>query len=501
MFEYSGYWDKQHVLAVIVSVLIIVYIFYNGETRKLRHIPTIGFGWPLLSYISAIKFMVTGHAMVQDGYDKHKGGAFKVPLLHRWIVVVSGTEHFEELKRVSDEHLSAPLALDEIIQVSHTMGREVTYNPYHIPIIRSQLTRNLGVLFPEMRDELVTALTEHIPLSEGWEKYPIMNTLLPVISRTTNRVLVGLPLCRNLELIRIGINFTTDVMTVSTIMNMLPSFTHPLAAFILTGASRNVRRTMKLIAHVVEERKKLQKTGFSGAESPVFLTWLLEDAIDQEQSLEKLARRLLALNFSAIHTTTLTFLQVLYNLAARKEYVKPLREEVDNAISQEGWTRAAVEKMKKIDSFIRETQRLYPLCIPSLRMVMEDYTFQNGTFLPKGTMVTIPVEPVHTDPSNYPNADQFDGFRFSKVTEDGSRRFEIVALSNEFLPFGIGKHGCPGRFFAANELKLLLAHIVYHYDVKFENEGVRPDDLFIGASRIPNTKAEVMFRKRSRVRT
>jgi hypothetical protein len=40
------------------------------------------------------------------------------------------------------------------------------------------------------------------------------------------------------------------------------------------------------------------------------------------------------------------------------EYVEPLRQEVDAVIKVEGWTKAGIDKMYKIDSFIRETQRI-----------------------------------------------------------------------------------------------------------------------------------------------
>ena len=51
-------------------------------------------------------------------------------------------------------------------------------------------------------------------------------------------------------------------------------------------------------------------------------------------------------------------MQVLYRLLAHPEYIEPLRREVDNVIREEGWTKAGVDKMHKLDSFIRETQRV-----------------------------------------------------------------------------------------------------------------------------------------------
>jgi hypothetical protein len=55
----------------------------------------------------------------------------------------------------------------------------------------------------------------------------------------------------------------------------------------------------------------------------------------------------------------------------------------------------------------------------------------------------------------------------------------------------------PGRFFAANEVKALLAHILVTYDIKLEEGKRAPRTLTIGSMRIPE-KANVMFRKRQK---
>ena len=52
------------------------------------------------------------------------------------------------------------------------------------------------------------------------------------------------------------------------------------------------------------------------------------------------------------------FTIILYRLLSHPEYVEPLRHEVETTVAEEGWTKAAMDKMHKIDSFLRETQRL-----------------------------------------------------------------------------------------------------------------------------------------------
>lgn len=63
------------------------------------------------------------------------------------------------------------------------------------------------------------------------------------------------------------------------------------------------------------------------------------------------------------HVATLTlsfpqsFTQALYHLAGNPEYMQPLREEVESIVATHGWSKDSLNKMRKIDSFMRESQR------------------------------------------------------------------------------------------------------------------------------------------------
>jgi hypothetical protein len=53
-----------------------------------------------------------------------------------------------------------------------------------------------------------------------------------------------------------------------------------------------------------------------------------------------------------------TFAEALLDLATYTSYIEPLREEVERVINKQGWTKAALGDMTKIDSFLRESQRI-----------------------------------------------------------------------------------------------------------------------------------------------
>ena len=52
-----------------------------------------------------------------------------------------------------------------------------------------------------------------------------------------------------------------------------------------------------------------------------------------------------------------SFTHALFHLAARTQYIEPLREEVERVIAEDGWTKQSMTKMRKLDSFLKEVQR------------------------------------------------------------------------------------------------------------------------------------------------
>ncbi|OBZ73435.1 hypothetical protein A0H81_06609 [Grifola frondosa] len=98
----------------------------------------------------------------------------------------------------------------------------------------------------------------------------------------------------------------------------------------------------------------------------------------------------------------------------------------------------------------------------------------------------------------YAAPDVFDPWRFASMRDEAGegRKHQMVTTSVDYIAFGHGRHACPGRFFAVNEMKAMLAHVVMTYDVKMEEEGVLPPRSHFGTSFVPNRNAKVLFRKR-----
>ena len=131
-----------------------------------------------------------------------------------------------------------------------------------------------------------------------------------------------------------------------------------------------------------------------------------------------------------------------------------------------------------------------------MQVARKDYTFADGARIPQGATVSVNSTQAHHDPETYKNSEQFKGFHFTKLQlQQDSKKYDIVVTSPMFLPFGYGRHARPGRHFAACKLKIMLTHTVLNYKVKMENEGMRPPNVWLASSCIPNPKGKVMFCK------
>ncbi|KAI0071402.1 cytochrome P450 [Panus rudis PR-1116 ss-1] len=498
----SGYLNV--VTFVLIAATAVLYLsgraFATKTRSKLSHIPSITTTLPFFSTLAALRFVLNGREMIQEGYEKFKGGAFRIPELLWWRVIVTGPQMVEEMRKLPDDVLGVTEAHEEILQVDYTMSPAIRKNPYHIETIRNQLTKNVSVRFPDLQDEIVVSCNDLIPPTNDWSAVMILPAMMQVTCRAANRVFVGLPTCREPDYIDLNIQFTVETIKSAAILQMIPRRLKHFVARHFTNIHSNIRRGVKHLGPSIRARlASINKYGDDWPGKPNdMISWLLEGAEDEEREVPALVLRLLLLNLSAIHTSSITITHALLHLAANPAYLQPLREEIETVVAKDGWTRAGIQKMRKLDSFLMESSRLHGIgSVSLLRRAVQDFTFSNGTFVPAGTFISAASWPVHHDKEYYEDPDMFMPWRFAGGDDDSEGRTQqMTNTSRDYLTWGYGKHACPGRFFAVTELKAVLAHLIVHYDMKLEQEGVIPKDMVFSTAIVPDPEAKVLFRKR-----
>jgi cytochrome P450 len=101
----------------------------------------------------------------------------------------------------------------------------------------------------------------------------------------------------------------------------------------------------------------------------------------------------------------------------------------------------------------------------------------------------------------FDHANEFDPWRmFRERMKDGEElKHQYVMTSDKNLHFGHGKHACPGRFFAANEVKTLLVLLLMRFDMSIEGNVGWPEvrnGLRYAVSRSPLDKVSLLLKDR-----
>lgn len=133
-------------------------------------------------------------------------------------------------------------------------------------------------------------------------------------------------------------------------------------------------------------------------------------------------------------------------------------------------------------------------------MTMDNIQLQNGYVIPKGTRVVTDTTHMWNN-SHWDNAETYDAYRFLRLREEPGndtktqQQAHLVSTSVSHLGFGHGQHACPGRFFAANEIKIILCHLLLKYDWKLP-EGADPKPVSFGMTQIADPTARILFKRR-----
>lgn len=289
------------------------------------------------------------------------------------------------------------------------------------------------------------------------------------------------------------------------IMRCFPPWMYTPLGFLLPSVWRvkgYIRDCQRLLGPAFKQRlEELDNGTFkrSPDQAPDGFSWLAEIASGHERDATKLAHVQILLALASIHTTLLREVNVLYDMMSDRSYIDILRQEITEVVDQ-GWTKSSYNDLHKLDSVLRESQRISPPTFIGLRRLMQQsYTLSDGTHLPKGAYVCIPSYTIENDPTNTEHPEVYDGLRNYKKRQSSSmQQHQFTSTESTVLGFGYGKTACPGRFFASLTLKAILVKLLTEYDFKFPpGQTERPRNIFIHEFLFPERSATVLFKRRT----
>ncbi|PTD02359.1 Cytochrome P450 monooxygenase trt6 [Fusarium culmorum] len=355
-------------------------------------------------------------------------------------------------------------------------------------VVNKHLTKALTKVTGPLSEEASLAFRDVFTNSTEWHEMQPSQDFIRIVSRMSSRVFMGEGLCRNEEWVKLSADYTVQAFMTGDILRAYPRWARPYVHHFLPSCQklRSMLEEARQCLKPFLEKRNAIKAEVMGKGKPC----PFDDSIEwfeQEYEQHDPAISQIALSLVAIHTTTDLLTETVFNIALNPELFEPLRHEIISVITTDGLKKTALYNLKLMDSVIKE------------RLATADVTLPNGDVIKKGTRIV--CDTTHMWNSEFhENGDKFDGYRYLRMREaseqDKNAHPHLVSPSVDHLGFGYGNHACPGRFFAANELKIALCHMLLKYDWKLA-DGVVPKASTFGMMQTADSQAKLLIRRRT----
>ncbi|KAI1400090.1 putative cytochrome P450 [Hypoxylon fuscum] len=491
--------------SILTAAIIFIIAIISKRLRKPKsfNIPVVGADSGDLNALKG-RYVQEADALLREGYEKFKDAIFQV-------ITPDGPRVFlprkfaHDLKEYNRHEASGMKALsDRHIGHYTTIDHE---SDIMLGSIKLDLNRNLGTFVGDVEHEVAYCFETQFPPCDDWTAIDLHDKLLRVVAQASARIFVGYPMCRNEEWLDCSTKFATDVMTGGEKLKQWHPYLRPIAQYFVPEMTRirgDHHRALELL--LPELNRRLAEPADPDASLyNDMIQWMQERARktgDKSFNHKELANLQMLTATAAIHTTRLAIIHTLYDIAARPEYVEPLRNEIIEVTKDNKGIlhKQHLTQMKMLDSFMKESQRHNPPSVATFqRKAMIPITLSNGFHVPAGTIVQCNTNILDETPPDWGDPHAFDGFRFYNLrnrSAEDANKFQFASPTYDSMQFGLGRDACPGRFFASNQIKIILAYILSHYDIKFEDHVVgRPRNFMFEVNVLADPTKMMLFKK------
>ncbi|CAG7977541.1 unnamed protein product [Penicillium olsonii] len=473
--------------------------------------------FPLFNAHERFDFMATKakYKFVEDAKGLMKGGLAKCDIFRltcdTGIRLVLSQRYLDEIR----DHPS--LSLFDLIRSEshpHIKGLEPFGQNIDIllDLIRKKLTVAQGMyenaigskVHTELQQESLLVLYTRellLPFKMDWHELALYPSIQRLVARLSCIVFMGEKMCRDEEWLRVVTNYAAHSLQANDALQLWPSMTRPIVAKFM-GSIRILRKEVQAARNIVDrviktreiDKENALKNGVAPEIRNDAIQWIQDVAAgrDYEPALMQLGLALVA-----IFTTADLLTQALLDICGKEELISELREEVLAVLRENEVKKTTMHKLRLMDSVLKESQRLKPISLSTFRrMAMDNIRLADGTQIAKGTGLMIPNEWMW-DSQVYENPETFDPYRFVKLREVAGHELSssLISVSPEHMGFGLGRHACPGRFFAVNQVKIVLCHVLMKYEFKLA-DGTIPQVQKHGIRLQSDVSAKVLVRRR-----
>ncbi|KAI1447064.1 cytochrome P450 [Annulohypoxylon stygium] len=517
----------QDKLELIYWVLPFIIISYSAAdaflTRRMvlkqPKYPLVGSQVSLMPTL-ILNFLFLGKAveLLQNGYQNFKNSTFQLIRSHGQLTILP-LSLLEELAALPVTISNPSAALEQDLMGRYTGINLILENRLHHTIVQRRLTPRLPLLIPRIEQAVVESVEECFPARDEWMECQPYHALGHVSARAAADAIVG-PLFSDSKIwLDVAFNYTENLFRTVVILRSLPTWMSGLVYPLLPSYWAG-QKYMNMAKQLLRPRLQelIQKSDSrewephdNNADELNLLSWLSSMAKGRDREPDTISHVLVLVALASVHTTLLRMVNVLYDIiAAGPELLNELLKEI-NSVAEDGWDVNSYDKLHRLDSVLRESQRISPpTTLGMKRLFKKSHTFHDGTYIPAGTYAALPIYAIENDALHTSNPEAYDGLRsfrareeFEKPNNDGTHADKLAAKEFEFstptrtaLNFGYGKAACPGRFFASVVIKMVTVRLITQYEFKFLPETGRPKNVMLHEFLFPWPWQRILVRRR-----
>ncbi|KAM3067383.1 hypothetical protein ACMFMG_005260 [Clarireedia jacksonii] len=261
------------------------------------------------------------------------------------------------------------------------------------------------------------------------------------------------------------VSLTFDVLKFIRLRTEIQRF-GPLASlmqgFLIGTLTKNYKENLELAT--VRVRKSID----SGTNRPDFINKMIQGGKkkDYPLSFEKLVANAELIVVAGSETTATLLSGAIYFLTMSPQFLTKLTGEVRSAYENEADIDLLnTQNLTYLNAVVNESLRIYtPVPGSGPRITARGGSMIAGYFIPQNTIVDINMWTVHHDPNSFTLPDSFVPERWL-----GDERFKNDRL-DAVEPFSAGPRNCIGRNLAYAEIRMVLARLVWNFDIEISHE-------------------------------
>ncbi|GAP90980.1 putative isotrichodermin C-15 hydroxylase [Rosellinia necatrix] len=225
----------------------------------------------------------------------------------------------------------------------------------------------------------------------------------------------------------------------------------------------SISQIRKLTDEMLQKRLNLQKNHEDLFEG------LVKRREEWDLSFQKLSSNAFILVLAGSETTATTLSGATYLLLTHPDILEKLKHEVRSAFQDSSQINInTVNNLKYMLAILNESLRLYPPVTSGLvRSVPKGGAEIAGNFVTEGSMVEVQHWSMNHSKENWADPWEFKPERFlgtsAEALEAGNKLEALQA-------FNIGPRNCIGRNLAYAEMRLILARVIYDFDLRMADE-------------------------------